>query len=317
MPCPEIITAADRSSHCRTRPQQVDAAAIGQPHVEQIDVGGRAASFLCERRRRLEHGDPIALALEDQPQRPADVRLVVDDDDVPFACHDGSVTLNAAPPSSPGITVTSPPDSSAFFLAIERPSPMPCFLKVIVGSNSVAGDLLAQARPGVVHIDHRAFSPSSGQHEDRAARTGRLRRILQQIGQDPVDQVRRRVHARTVVVEPEPIRHARVRRTQQRDALADHGVDVELLGMHRRLARELGERPDAPLERLDFADHDLDRLVHERAARIRAGCRACISSTVSRIGVSEFFSSCAVLRASDCQLAMRVRCTSRSRLSSS
>ena len=35
--------------------------------------------------------------------------------------------------------------------------------------------------------------------------------------------------------------------------------------------------------------------------------RACISSTVRRIGVNEFFSSCAVLRASDCQLAMRVR----------
>ena len=38
-----------------------------------------------------------------------------------------------------------------------------------------------------------------------------------------------------------------------------------------------------------------------------SGCRASISSTVSRIGVSEFFSSCAVLRASDCQLAICVR----------
>ena len=34
-------------------------------------------------------------------------------------------------------------------------------------------------------------------------------------------------------------------------------------------ARELGERPDAALERLDFADHDLDRLVHERPLRGR------------------------------------------------
>ena len=31
-----------------------------------------------------------------------------------------------------------PLDSIAFFFAIDRPSPMPCFLKVMVGSNSVA-----------------------------------------------------------------------------------------------------------------------------------------------------------------------------------
>ena len=35
--------------------------------------------------------------------------------------------------------------------------------------------------------------------------------------------------------------------------------------MHRRLARELGERAHAPLQRLDFADDDLHRLIHERA----------------------------------------------------
>ena len=85
--------------------------------------------------------------------------------------------------------------------------------------------------------------------------------------------------------------------------------------MHERLARELREGSHPPLERFDFADDDLNGLIHERA--LETGCRACISSTVSRIGVSEFFSSCAVLRASDCQLAMRVRCTSRSRFSSS
>ena len=59
-------------------------------------------------------------------------------------------------------------------------------------------------------------------------------------------------------------------------------------------------------------DDDLHGLIHEGA--IGGGCRASISSTVSRIGVSEFFTSCAVLRASDCQLAICVRWTSRSRL---
>ena len=42
-------------------------------------------------------------------------------------------------------------------------------------------------------------------------------------------------------------------------------------------------------------------------ARSLCGCRASISSTVSRIGVSEFFSSCAVLRASVSQLDICVR----------
>ena len=41
--------------------------------------------------------------------------------------------------------------------------------------------------------------------------------------------------------------------------------------------------------------------------RSDSGCRARISSTVSRIGVREFFSSCAILRASVCQLAICVR----------
>ena len=49
--------------------------------------GCRSAS---ERRRRVEHADAVALSLQDQAKRPADVRLVVDDDDVPFAGHDGS-----------------------------------------------------------------------------------------------------------------------------------------------------------------------------------------------------------------------------------
>ena len=86
----------------------------------------------------------------------------------------------------------SPPDSSAFFLAIERPSPMPCFLNVIVGSNSVADDLLAQARSGIVHFDHHALALAARHDEDRAAGPGRLGRILQQVGQDALHQVRRR-----------------------------------------------------------------------------------------------------------------------------
>ena len=61
------------------------------------------------------------------------------------------------------------------------------------------------------------------------------------------------------------IRHSGIHRAQQRHPLGDDRVDVEVLGMHLRLAREFRECPHAPLERLDFADDDLDGLVHERA----------------------------------------------------
>ena len=78
------------------------------------------------------------------------------------------------------------------------------------------------------------------------------------------------------------------------------------LGMHGRLAGEFGERAHAPLERFDLAHDDL-RGLSMNGAIGRAGCRASISSTVRRIGVSEFFTSWAIFRASVCQLAICVR----------
>src|SRR5262249_44963931 len=97
------------------------------------------------------HAEP--LALEDHPQRPADVRLVVDHDHVALARHArrssgaaGRGTRNAAPPSSLATTATSPPHRSAFFLTIDSPSPIPSFLNVIVGSNREAA--ASALRPG-------------------------------------------------------------------------------------------------------------------------------------------------------------------------
>src|SRR6476646_9368558 len=120
------------------RAQYLDTVAVGQPNVEQIEIASGPIPLGGESGHRIKHAHAVALALEDQAKRPPDVCLVVDDDDVPLAGHDGSDTLNAAPPNSPGMTVMSPPDSSAFFFAIDKPSPMPCFLKVIVGSNNLA-----------------------------------------------------------------------------------------------------------------------------------------------------------------------------------
>src|SRR6185503_2854614 len=106
-------------------------------------------SFRMKFRRRLAHRDAVALALQNQSQRPANVGLVVYDDDVTCTRHSavsgswilakaGSVTLNAAPPSWPSTRAMSPPERRAWRLAMERPRPMPCSLKVMVGSNNVA-----------------------------------------------------------------------------------------------------------------------------------------------------------------------------------
>ena len=69
--------------------------------------------------------DPPCEVAEQLAERMGDLRLVVDDRDVSLARHEGSQILNAAPPSSPAIGITSPPHASAFFLAIDSPSPVP------------------------------------------------------------------------------------------------------------------------------------------------------------------------------------------------
>ena len=94
------------------RPEQIDAVAVRQAHIEQVQIGPKRATRRLEGRDRVADRDAIALALENQAQRPADVRLIVDDDDVTKAGHErcsgsagslaaGKVTLNAAPLSSP------------------------------------------------------------------------------------------------------------------------------------------------------------------------------------------------------------------------
>ena len=77
------------------RSQHVDAVAVGQPDVEQVQVGACPASLGLELRRRVADGDAETLALEDQPQRQADVRLVVQDHDVVTAGHDAHSATTA------------------------------------------------------------------------------------------------------------------------------------------------------------------------------------------------------------------------------
>ena len=78
------------------RSQHVDAVAVGQPQVEQVQVGARPSALGLEPRRRVANRDAIALALENQPQRQPDVRLVVHDHDVVTAGHDACSAATAA-----------------------------------------------------------------------------------------------------------------------------------------------------------------------------------------------------------------------------
>ena len=142
---------------------------------------------------------------------------------------------------------------------------MPCFLKVIVGSKSVAD--ASALRPGPESCTSIATWPLwmrvTASTDPPAPR--RLRGILQQIGQDALHEIRSRVHARSARVEPEIVDRFGVRGPEQRHALGDERIDVEDFAVHRRLAGEFRERPHAPFERFDFADDDLHGLIHEDA----------------------------------------------------
>ena len=56
-----------------------------------------------------------------------------------------------------------------------------------------------------------------------------------------------------------------MRGPQQRDALADEGIDVQDFRVDRRLAGKIRERAHPALERVDLADDDLDGLIEEGA----------------------------------------------------
>ena len=157
----------------------------------------------------------------------------------------------------------SPPDRRAFFFAIERPRPIPCFLNVIAGSNSDARAASLTTRAGVVHLDRDILILRSRDDEDRATGSSRIGSIFEQIGEDPFHEVGRRVSSRSPHVERQPILRSRMRGPEQRHPLADECVDVQHLRIDRWLAGKLRKRTDAALEDFDFTDDDLDRGVHE------------------------------------------------------
>ena len=118
------------------RAQQVDAAAVRQPHVEQVGVGAPRVGVRAELRHGLRQTFTcVALALQNHAQRAADILFVVHDQDA-FGCHwlpRAAARGNLRRPVLLSPATMSPPESSALLRAMESPSPMPRFLKEMVG----------------------------------------------------------------------------------------------------------------------------------------------------------------------------------------
>ena len=68
------------------RLQQVDAAAVGQLHIQQVGVGAPRVGVLGELRDAAAEVHRVALALQNHAQRAADILFVIHDQDA-FGCH--------------------------------------------------------------------------------------------------------------------------------------------------------------------------------------------------------------------------------------
>ena len=87
-------------------PQQVDAAAVGQPHVEQRSVGalGRGFGFGDAARE----GDGVAFALQNQTQRAADIVFVVQNENA-FRGHGSHAAPALVSHAMVGVGHVTPP----------------------------------------------------------------------------------------------------------------------------------------------------------------------------------------------------------------
>ena len=135
VPWPEIMMAGAAAPFCCTALQQVDAAAVGQLHVEQVGVGaagvgmpGELRHATCRRSPRSPRAPESCAGSGRYSLRHPRSGCVW----MPLVAM-GSSTRKPAPPSSPFTSTMSPPDSSALLRAMESPRPMPRFLNEMVG----------------------------------------------------------------------------------------------------------------------------------------------------------------------------------------
>ena len=111
---------------------------------------------------------------------------------------------------------------------------MPCFLKVMVGSKSVAD--AAALSPGPESCTSMSTDVSVDEVDaHRALRAGGLGGVLHEVGQDALHQVRASVGERPARVETTESR-CRVDAPLQRDPLGHERVDVNGFEHHRGIA---------------------------------------------------------------------------------
>ncbi len=143
--------------------------------------------------------------------------------------------------------------------------------------------------------------------QDAAALSRGVGRVFEEVHENPLDQIAVGQRARRILRGFDGVPHFGMGRFEECDSLFHKGVKIERLGTDRRFRRELRESPDATFQRLDFIYDDRGGLIQKGPLVAPSSPRATISSTVSRMGVREFFTSWAILRANTCQLASCVR----------
>ena len=137
----------------------------GRRTIEQVEIGPAPAALRWNVAAESQIVTRYPSRFQDQAQRQADVRLVIENHDMAFADRQRQLRLvgqqrrHAASPGTPRHRARRPPSAMspfermAFFFAMDSPSPMPCFLNVMVGSNRVADASAADPRSGIVHFN--------------------------------------------------------------------------------------------------------------------------------------------------------------------
>lgn len=65
---------------------EIDAAAIGQLHIQQVRIGAARVGVLAELGHALTDVDGVAFALQDHAQRAPDILFIIHDQDA-LGCH--------------------------------------------------------------------------------------------------------------------------------------------------------------------------------------------------------------------------------------
>ncbi len=135
VPCPEIMIVGRGRAVVLHHLQQVDAAAIGQLHVEHVGVGALRVGVALELGHGSAHVHRVAFAFQNHPQRAADILFIIPRSErawMPLA------QWAAAHGSLRRPVLLSPaqcrrPKAGRCGRAIDSPRPMPRFLNEMVG----------------------------------------------------------------------------------------------------------------------------------------------------------------------------------------